>query len=71
MLKRLKVKSKLFIVISFMALLLLIIGMMGLGGMKNSNTALGDVYNDRLRPTLQLAEIQYLMQQNIIQLNLA
>lgn len=71
MLKRLKIKSKLFIVISFMALLLLIIGMMGLSGMKDSNTALGDVYNDRLRPTLQLAEIQYLMQQNIIQLNLA
>ncbi|GLR64338.1 methyl-accepting chemotaxis protein [Marinospirillum insulare] len=71
MLKRLKVKSKLFIVISFMALLLLIIGMMGLSGMKKSNTALGDVYNDRLRPTLLLAEIQYLMQQNIIQLNLA
>lgn len=71
MLKRLKVKSKLFIVISFMALLLLIIGMMGLGGMKDSNTALGDVYHDRLRPTLQLAKIQYLMQQNIIQLNLA
>lgn len=71
MLKRLTIKYKIFIVISFMALLLLIIGMMGLGGMKNSNTALGDVYNDRLRPTLQLAEIQYLMQQNIIQLNLA
>ncbi len=71
MLKHLKVKSKLFIVISFMAILLLLIGMMGLGGMKNSNTALGNVYQDRLRPTLQLAEIQYLMQQNIIQLNLA
>lgn len=70
MLKRLTIKVKLFIVISFMASLLLILGMMGLGGMHDSNTALGSVYQDRLRPTLQLAEIQYLMQQNIIQLNL-
>lgn len=71
MLKRLTIKYKIFIVISFMALLLLIIGMMGLGGMKNSNTALSQVYEDRLKPTLQLSEIQYLMQQNIIHLNLS
>lgn len=70
MLKRLTVKAKLTIVISFMALLLIISGVMGLTGMQNSNLALGSVYQDRLRPTLQLAEIQYLMQQNIIQLNL-
>lgn len=71
MLKRLTVKAKLIIVISFMALLLLVIGVMGLSGMRDSNTALGQVYQDRLRPTQQLAEIQYLMQRNIIQLNLA
>lgn len=71
MLKRLTVKAKLTIVISFMALLLIIVGVMGLGGMRDSNTALGSVYQERLRPTLQLAEIQYLMQQNIIQLSLA
>lgn len=71
MLKRLTIKYKIFIVISFMDLLLLIIGMMGLGGMKNSNTALSQVYEDRLKPTLQLSEIQYLMQQNIIHLNLS
>lgn len=71
MLNRLTVKAKLTIVISFMALLLLVIGVMGLSGMRDSNTALGEVYQDRLRPTQQLARIQYLMQQNIIQLNLA
>lgn len=70
MLNRLTVKAKLYLVIGFMALLLLTIGVMGLKGMRDSNTALGSVYQDRLKPTQQLAEIQYLMQQNIIQLDL-
>ncbi|SFX10372.1 methyl-accepting chemotaxis protein [Marinospirillum alkaliphilum] len=71
MLKKVTVKARLIFVIGFLSLLLVGIGFMGLNGMYNVDKRLQSVYEDRLIPSHQLAEIEYLMMQNIIQLQLA
>jgi len=71
MLSHLTIKARLIGVLSILCLLLLGIGIQGLMGMRAINVSLGSVYNDRLVPTGQLAEINLLMQENMRQLHLA
>ncbi|MBI4986095.1 MAG: methyl-accepting chemotaxis protein [Rhodocyclales bacterium] len=65
------IKTRLIGVLVLLSALLLIIGIQGVVGMKNVNEGLGTVYNDRLIPTGQLAQINLLMQENMRQLHLA
>ena len=71
MLSHLTIKARLIGVLSILCLLLLGIGIQGLMGMRAMNVSLGSVYNDRLVPSGQLAEINMLMQENMRQLHLA
>ncbi|WP_338018696.1 methyl-accepting chemotaxis protein [Ectothiorhodospira sp. 9100] len=71
MLKNISLKVRLIVVIAFLSALLMVIGGMGLAGMQAANGGLETVYEDRLIPSQQIAEIESLMQANIIQLNLA
>ncbi|MEW6166026.1 MAG: methyl-accepting chemotaxis protein [Pseudomonadota bacterium] len=71
MLDNLTIKARLIGVLSILCLLLLGIGVQGLMGMRGINASLGSVYNDRLIPTGQLAQINLLMQENMRQLHLA
>ncbi|MFW2131928.1 methyl-accepting chemotaxis protein [Ectothiorhodospira haloalkaliphila] len=71
MLKNISLKVRLIVVIAFLSALLMVIGGMGLTGMQAANDGLETVYDDRLIPSQQIAEIESLMQANIIQLNLA
>lgn len=70
MLKKVTVKVRLIFVIAFLSILLVIIGGMGLNGMHKADLHLQTVYEDRLIPSHQIAEIEHLMQQSIIQLQL-
>ncbi|MFP4161420.1 MAG: Tar ligand binding domain-containing protein, partial [Ectothiorhodospira sp.] len=71
LLKNISVKARLIFVIALLSILLVIIGAMGLAGMQGANEGLRTVYQDRLIPSQQIADIEALMQANIIQLNLA
>ena len=71
MLDNVTIKARLIGVLSFLSLLLLVIGVQGLMTTRQSNEALATVYNDRLIPTGQLANINNYMQDNIRQLQLA
>ena len=71
MLKKITVKARLIFVIAFLSLLLVIIGFMGVNGMHNVDLRLESVYEDRLIPSHQIADIEYLMQRNVIELQLA
>ncbi|MDR9467679.1 methyl-accepting chemotaxis protein [Marinospirillum sp.] len=71
MLRKITVKARLIFVIGFLSLLLGVIGFVGLQGMQHSNSALETVMLDRLIPSQQLADIEYRMQRNIIELQLA
>lgn len=71
MLNKLTVKARLIFVIGFLSLLLVVMGLMGLRGMDHASQRLATVYEDRLIPSHQIADIEALMQQNIIQLQLA
>ncbi len=61
---QLKISTRLALQISFLSLLLLIIGGIGLWGTAKSNGALQTTYDDRLVPLRQLADIKGLMQYN-------
>ncbi|PAU87345.1 hypothetical protein CK507_11615 [Pseudomonas sp. WN033] len=63
-LQRFTLKSRLVMLVSLAALLMLVIGMLGLTGMRHSNGALSTVYDDRLVPTGQIAKIVELMHEN-------
>ncbi len=65
------IKARLIGVLTILSLLLLIIGVQGLLGMRTINTSLGSVYNDRLVPTGQIANINLMMLENVRQLHLA
>ncbi|MBZ0156484.1 MAG: methyl-accepting chemotaxis protein [Alphaproteobacteria bacterium] len=71
MLNNMKIGVRLYLLAGIMAALLIIIGILGLRGMKQTDSGLETVYNDRLVPTGQLAEINELMLENIQQLLLA
>ncbi|SFB84775.1 methyl-accepting chemotaxis sensory transducer with TarH sensor [Marinospirillum celere] len=71
MLKKLTLKLRLIFVIGFLSVLLIAIGIVGLNGMRDVADRLESVYEDRLVPSHQLADIEYLMQRNIMELNLA
>jgi methyl-accepting chemotaxis protein len=71
MFKNLTIKSRLIYLIAFLSLLLIVIGVLGLRGMQQSNEGLRSVYQDRTIPLDQIAEISDLMSQNIRQLHLA
>jgi len=67
----LTIKTRLITVISFLSVLLVVIGSYGLWGMSRSNEGLRTVYLDRAIPLGQIAEISDLMAENIRQLHLA
>ena len=71
MLGHLTIKARLIGVLALLSLLLVIIGAQGVLGIRASNAGLGSVYNDRLIPTGQLAEINVLMLESMRQLHLA
>ncbi|MFA6014946.1 MAG: methyl-accepting chemotaxis protein [Gallionellaceae bacterium] len=67
----LTIKTRLVLVISFLSVLLIVIGSYGLWGMSKSNDGLRTVYLDRAIPLGQIAEISDLMAENIRQLHLS
>lgn len=69
--KNLSVKARLIFVIGFLSVLLIVIGSMGLNGMHTVDMRLETVYKDRLIPSHDLADIEYMMQRNVIELQLA
>jgi len=71
MFSNITIKARLIGVLVVLSALLLIVGAQGLLGMRASNASLGSVYNDRLIPTGQIAEINLLMLENMRQLHLA
>ncbi|WP_404418565.1 methyl-accepting chemotaxis protein [Marinospirillum sp.] len=71
MLRKITVKARLIFVIGFLSLLLIAIGFLGLTGMRHADERLETVMVDRLIPSHQLADIEYYMQRNVIELQLA
>lgn len=69
MFKNLNIKSRLTAVIALMAVLMIVIGGMGLLGMTQANEGLRTVYEDRTIPMGQLGDIQALLLTN--RLNIA
>ncbi|MDP3978446.1 MAG: methyl-accepting chemotaxis protein [Pseudomonas sp.] len=65
------IKTRLIALISFAALLMVVIGVLGLKGMLSSNASLNDVYRDQLISTGRISQIMALMRDNRIQLLLA
>jgi methyl-accepting chemotaxis protein-1 (serine sensor receptor) len=70
MLKNLTIKSRLIFVISFLSVLAIIIGFLGLRGMSVANEGLRTVYEDRLVPAGQLGEVNILTAENLRQMHL-
>jgi methyl-accepting chemotaxis protein len=71
MLENVTIKAKLIAVIALLSLLLVAIGLEGVSGMKETDDALATVYNDRMVPAGQLADMNNHLQENIRQLHLA
>lgn len=71
MIKNISIKVLLIFMIFFMSMLMAAIGYEGLSGMSDTGHHLKTVYEDRLIPSQQIAQINDLMRANIIQLNLA
>ncbi len=59
-----KISTRLIVLIGILSALLIAIGSVGLVGISQSNEALKSVYQDRLIPTGQIAEIQRLLLRN-------
>jgi methyl-accepting chemotaxis protein len=70
MLKNLTIKSRLIFVISFLSVLAVVIGFLGLRGMSVANEGLRTVYEDRLVPAGQLGEVNILTAENLRQMHL-
>ena len=70
MLKNLTVKSRLIFVISFLSVLAVVIGFLGLRGMGIANEGLRTVYEDRLIPAGQLGQVNILTAENLRQIHL-
>ncbi len=71
MFKNLSIKARLIAILSFMAILLLGIGIMGLHGMVKTKAGLKSVYEDRTIPLGQVGEIQALLLENRLALAVA
>jgi len=71
MFNNLTIKARLFALIGFLSAFLILIGIVGLKGMSDSNAGLRTVYINRTVPLVQLAEILDLLTSNVIELNLA
>jgi len=65
------IKSRLLLQITLAAVLMIVIGLMGLTGMRHADESLNSVYNDRLVPTGQISQILEMMQDNRTQLLLS
>ncbi|MFN3581186.1 MAG: methyl-accepting chemotaxis protein [Pseudomonas sp.] len=63
-LQKFTIKSRLITLVGLATLLMLVIGALGMTGMRHSNEALGTVYDDRLVPTGQIGEVIELMQES-------
>jgi methyl-accepting chemotaxis protein len=64
-------KTRLVMLVSLAAVLMVAIGSMGLKGMRDSNASLDNLYHDRLVGTGQVGQIMALMRDNRVQLLLA
>ena len=71
MFKTISIKAQLAFVVWFLALLLIIIGAVGMRGMSQASDSLRQAYYERLVPSTQVAEIDGLMRGSIQQLTLA
>ncbi|MEQ1517241.1 MAG: Tar ligand binding domain-containing protein, partial [Usitatibacteraceae bacterium] len=71
MFNNLSIKSQLVLVISLLALLVVAIGGFGLFGMTRANNGLNTVFEDRVVPLGQIAEIQRLTTHNLFDVNTA
>jgi methyl-accepting chemotaxis protein-1 (serine sensor receptor) len=69
--KKLTVKARLVIVITFLLAALLVVGVMGLFGMNKANEGLRTVYEDRTVALGQVADVQALILDERLQLSLA
>lgn len=67
----LKIGVRLYILVAFMAVLLIIIGILGMRAERQTNAAFETVYNDRFVPVGQIGEINDLMRENIQNILLA
>ena len=65
------IRSRLYGVTALVSLLLVLIGVLGLRGMLDSNQRLKSIYEQRLQPTVQLAQVSDAMRESIQQLFLA
>ncbi|MBF0343637.1 MAG: MCP four helix bundle domain-containing protein [Nitrospirae bacterium] len=68
MFKNLKIGVRLYILVAFMAVLVIGIGGMGISNLKTTNEAIRSVYVDRLIPLAQLSEIMRLNLRNRIEI---
>ncbi|MDP2810022.1 MAG: methyl-accepting chemotaxis protein [Rhodocyclaceae bacterium] len=71
MFKNMKVGAKLYVLLGFLAILLIAVGVLGLRGIERSNASLATVYDDRLVPTAQLVKYEKMRMENVEELLLA
>lgn len=69
--QNLTLKARLVVLVVLLGLFMLLIGGMGVVGMRDANDALNTVYRDRLIPTGQISQVTALMHDNRAQLLLA
>jgi methyl-accepting chemotaxis protein len=69
MLNNLSIRSRLILIISVMSILSVVLTTIGLVGIHFSNTGLQQIYNDRLVPSGQLAEINVLQLDSRLRVN--
>ncbi|MFA5627794.1 MAG: methyl-accepting chemotaxis protein [Thiohalomonadaceae bacterium] len=70
-LQNISIKFRLIIQIALAMLFMLIIGLLGMNGMRNTSTSLVSVYQDRLEPTGTISQIAHLLQENRTELMLS
>ncbi|GAB4403049.1 MAG: methyl-accepting chemotaxis protein [Rhodoferax sp.] len=61
---QLKISTRLVVLVSVLSLLLVIVGSVGLFGIRQSGRALDNVYKERALPLIQLNQISYLLLRN-------
>ena len=64
MFNKMTIKSRLVLMLAFMAIMLIVGGFMGLGGMAKTEAGLKTVYEDRTIPLGQIGQIEALLLQN-------
>ncbi|MBI3814813.1 MAG: Tar ligand binding domain-containing protein, partial [Nitrospinae bacterium] len=69
--KNLKIGVRLYVLVAFMAVLLVVIGILGLRAERQTDAAFETVYNDRFVPLGQFSEINDLMRENVQHILLA